>query len=477
MPPAVALESSSCPSGYEFVTVIGPSSVEKPKKSNDKRSEQNALASIPRIIHVASPTNCLPIATSHSLKEVAASSDYAIYIHSDFAMDRFILARRWEDVFPEAKDGAFCTAEKVKRYVQFALEQQKESHFLHGEDVIVHKVNATSPSEGDVSEEERETIDCIAEEIAIQSIRDIWKYLLLWEYGGIVIQDLNTLHAILDSHTVNDNRGTNDKFHRDRLLQLMAKEGQDAILFWNVDRENDDDPRERRVPVTQIMAARPHHPLVFFTLKWALKWGTDDIPVSFHFSIQYWLCLVYFRFIVNVSFMFTFMFIFVCMFGWLTTNTVLFLALQLPRGAAGRPGRGDNAMNNAFYSEGRVTDIPPLREGLIDFLPNHSRLHIHDVGKDESGNVISHTGKSDREISFVNGNGILPRSLLTPSSTKLSSSPSWRPILKAMGTKYAGDNDDDGDAIVLGLIHAQDLASKRNKVLFSCMELRLRMHS
>lgn len=139
-------------------------------------------------------------------------------------------------------------------------------------------------------------------------------------------------------------------------------------------------------------------------------------------------------------------------------------------------------MNNAFYSEGRVTDTPPLQEGLVDFLPNHPRLPIHDVDidDDESGSddgVKSHTGKDGRKISFVNGNGILPSSLLASSSTKLSSSPPWKPILHAMGTKYAGDNEDDRDSIVSRLIHAQGLASKLNRVLFSCMEFRLRMHS
>mmetsp|Transcript_13349 Transcript_13349/g.27450 ORF Transcript_13349/g.27450 Transcript_13349/m.27450 type:complete len:140 (-) Transcript_13349:483-902(-) len=139
-------------------------------------------------------------------------------------------------------------------------------------------------------------------------------------------------------------------------------------------------------------------------------------------------------------------------------------------------------MNNAFYSEGRVTDIPPLREGLFDFLPNHSRLPIHDIeiDNDESGGddgVKSHTGKDGRKISFVNGNVILPSSLLASSSATLSSSPPWQPILHAMGTKYAGGDEDDGDAIVLRLIHSQDLASKLNQVLFSCMEYRLRMHS
>jgi len=429
-PPRELSSQASCPSGYEFLTVIGPSSTKGlVKKSNNSPKERNE--SIPKIIHVASPTNCIPKATAQSLKAIATSSKYTIYIHSNFAMDRFILARRWDDVFPEVKDGAFCTAEKVKRYVKFALEEKKLYQNHHrGEHVIVPKGNVTSPSDDDISEKERENDNNIAEEIALQSIRDIWKYLILWEYGGVVLQDLNTLHAILDDR--NDNRGPNDKSNHDRLLQFVSKEGQDAILFWNVGSDHDDNQHGRRVPVTQILASRPYHPLLFFTLKWALKWGMDDIP--------------------------------------------------LPRGAAGPPDRGDQAMNNAFYSEGRVTDIPPLREGLFDFLPNHSRLPIHDIeiDNDESGGddgVKSHTGKDGRKISFVNGNVILPSSLLASSSATLSSSPPWQPILHAMGTKYAGGDEDDGDAIVLRLIHSQDLASKLNQVLFSCMEYRLRMHS
>lgn len=272
---------ASCPSGYEFHTVIGPSSAKGlARKSNNSLKDGNE--SIPKIIHVASPTNCLPKATAQSLKDIATSSKYTIYIHSNFAMDRFILARRWDGVFPEVKDGAFCTAEKVKRYVQFALEEKmldQNDHNL-GEHVTDPDGNVTSPRDDNISKKERENVNNIAEEIALQSIRDIWKYLVLWEYGGVVLQDLNTLYAVLDDR--NNNRGPNDKIKHDRLLQLVSKEGQDAILFWNVGSDHNDNQQGRRVPVTQILASRPYHPLLFFTLKWALKWGMDDIPVSYY---------------------------------------------------------------------------------------------------------------------------------------------------------------------------------------------------
>jgi len=374
-------EKDPCSAGSEYSTVIRSS---KPRSMNQTATSYNG---IPKIIHLASPTSCLPSQRVKALKQLLDSgspfNDYTIYVHSNYAMDRFIMAREWS-VFPEVKEGALCTAEKVKQYVTFALENLGMDHAA--------AVNSTNTK--------------MAEDAAIQGARDIWKYLILWEYGGIVL-DVDTLSHFLPW----DEGGESNNQYLDRILQLYSKDNQDAILFWiNVDKTAGRDKKDKsRLPFTQIMGLVPQHPHMFFVLKWAIKWGSDDIPLA-----------------------------------------------RSPK--AGKITRGDLPRNNAFYFKGRNTDIPPVNEGLRDFLPNSESLPIDAL--------VPHTGRDGSTMLFLNGDEILPPALT-------SSSPSWKMIFSALRV----DNEKEEESVRNKLISAQQLASEQNRVLFSCMKHRLKIFS
>ena len=117
----------SCPSGQEYVTVIHPP--RRVKQSADSNIKSQDGKKIPQIIHISSPTNCLPTSTVQTLQRLLNQYEYTIYIHSSMAMDNFIFQREW-DIFPEMKEGLvqvetliICTnihhAERLFKYTFF----------------------------------------------------------------------------------------------------------------------------------------------------------------------------------------------------------------------------------------------------------------------------------------------------------------------------------------------------------------------
>ncbi len=148
---------------------------------------------IPRLLHFTSKSRCMTPAFVHNLdkwKRVLGSK-YSIYIHDDVAIDKFIYHRRWME-FPELQEVMACvTAGAAKA--------------------------------------------------------DIWRYLMIWEYGGI--------YSDMDS--------------------APNKFGVDTIT-------TDDDawfPLEMLgIPAQYWFAASPRHPIMYFSAKRALgvlAWRPD----------------------------------------------------------------------------------------------------------------------------------------------------------------------------------------------------------
>jgi len=159
----------------------------------DEKGKNKIPRKIPRLLHFTSKSRCMTPAFVHNLdkwKRVLGSK-YSIYIHDDAAIDKFIYNRRWME-FPELQEVMACvTAGAAKA--------------------------------------------------------DIWRYLMIWEYGGI--------YSDMDS--------------------APNKFGVDTIT-------TDDDawfPLEMLgIPAQYWFAASPRHPIMYFSAKRALSvlaWRPD----------------------------------------------------------------------------------------------------------------------------------------------------------------------------------------------------------
>ena len=266
-------EQQSCPSGQEYVTVIHPSRRVKQLADNNSQDGNNK---IPQIIHISSSTNCLSISTVQTLQRLLNQYEYTIYIHSSMAMDNFLFQREW-DIFPEMKEGLLCGMGKLRAASLPAI------HELLNVDVVE---NNNSTEHEQIKEE-------IANEISVGVKRDIWRYMILWEYGGIAT-DIETIHAILMSSKeegttskVNSTSTTSSTNNNEvgystlkKLIHQWHTENNDAILYFINNAEKQRLPYVERIPLTELMGAVPNHPLIYYSAKSALRTAIWDDEVS-----------------------------------------------------------------------------------------------------------------------------------------------------------------------------------------------------
>ena len=291
--------SRKCPVGQEYITHIYPKqfkSQQRTKTSTSKHSQSNNNV---KILHIATPTNCIPTSTISSLQSFTEhyysnNSNpnnpqiiIAIYIHSQETMDAFLYQRVW-NVFPEVKEGLLCGMAKIRFVVGKVLDDLVKSVVVVGGGA---KEDASSTNEKEKQEQQQQQLrkDNIANDIATLAKRDIWRYLILWEFGGTVI-DLEVLQSLMD--TPNNNAAetpatsplinvarqwfasewfgkTNDTADSNSSSSITFSDG-DAIITIV---ENDGG---KRVPLTGIITASPNHPLLYFCVKWALRSMIDD---------------------------------------------------------------------------------------------------------------------------------------------------------------------------------------------------------
>lgn len=248
----VQLENEhDCPAGQEYVTIIYPPKIAR-------KSEQGK---IPKIIHLSSPTNCLPSTTIQTLRHLThqhISQAYTIYVHSSPTMDNFLFQREW-NIFPQVKEGVLCGMGKLNAATQGAIKELKV---------------------GNSTEQRQE----IADRVALGLKRDIWRFMVLWEYGGITL-DIDTLHAILLEGGAATPSSTNTTDHGGyntlkKLIHQWNTEKSDALLYFinNVDKQRL--PYVERIPLTDIMGAAPYHPFIYYSAKDALRIAVWDSEKS-----------------------------------------------------------------------------------------------------------------------------------------------------------------------------------------------------
>eukprot|EP00970_Alexandrium_tamarense_P010425 scaffold2107_cov192-Alexandrium_tamarense.AAC.52 len=251
-------QEQQCQDGYEFVTIVQSQQYNAFSRSHTK----DKSSGIPNIIHIASPTNCLPTPTIRALQRLINNfSQYTVYIHSDHSRNNILFKRNWS-VFPQVKQGALCITEQMRVVATVAL------HMMGVE---------FGEAEGEDGERRRKEM---VEKFAMLSLRDVWRYLVLWEYGGIVI-DEDVLNSILandntsdaDSSIVGNNR-------LEKLLSEWSNADNDAILYWIHNAKDNPSKDKSRIPFTGIMGARQAHPFVYYAGKSALKMGIWDSYVS-----------------------------------------------------------------------------------------------------------------------------------------------------------------------------------------------------
>jgi hypothetical protein len=159
----------------------------------DQSSGQRIPRKIPRLLHFTSKSRCMTQSFANNMQrwKDALGSKYSIYIHDDTAIDKFIYQRYWME-FPELQEVMSCiTAGAAKA--------------------------------------------------------DVWRYLMIWEYGGI--------YSDMDSAP--------NKFNVDTITL------EDDAWF----------PLEMLgIPAQYWFAASPRHPVMYFSAKAALQavaWRPD----------------------------------------------------------------------------------------------------------------------------------------------------------------------------------------------------------
>ena len=265
----VKREQYTCPPGEEYVTIIQPPNIKQPDSTAGE-------GRIPKILHVSAQTNCLPSSIIHKLRLLIhqhISTSYTIYIHSYDAMDNFLYQREW-DIYPEMKEGVLCGMEKLKVATNAAMKELKVigNHTQH-----------------------------IADEISLGVRRDIWRYMILWEYGGFTM-DIDALNAILaedentqpsydlvipkaTNTTTTSNNTDSSTSGGYKILQKLTQQWtstkSDALLYFinNVDKQRL--PYVERIPLTDIMGSVPNHPLIYYSAKAAFRIAIWDNEVSY----------------------------------------------------------------------------------------------------------------------------------------------------------------------------------------------------
>jgi len=403
-----------CPKGEEYVTHIYP----KQLLSHQKRKNTNKNKNV-KIIHIATPTNCIPTSTISSLQSFTEhyynnpnpQIIIAIYIHSQETIDAFLYHRVW-NVFPEVKEGLLCGMAKVRFVVKKVLNGLFKSSV--GDDMEAS------------SKEKQQQLrkDNIATEIATLTKRDIWRYLILWEFGGTVI-DLEVLQSLIV--VTSESADTDDKTTSPLInvaRQWFASEWFGSISSSNNNNEDDGDAiitmiekdGKLRVPLTGVMTASPNHPLLYFCAKWALKSMMGD-------NYLVW---------------------------------------------------GESPEFRAFNTMGRNTDVATLQEGLK-----------HVIGKDwgiqskQIGNANKCDVDKTKSVRFLNGNDIFPKSLASPMQDMMSI------VKKHVDDKSELPDDDaiiksfQGMEASMEKEHKEDktYVSKPDPIIFSCVEYRLQAYT
>eukprot|EP00984_Skeletonema_dohrnii_P026490 scaffold15851_cov80-Skeletonema_dohrnii-CCMP3373.AAC.2 len=221
-----------CPKGEEYVTHIYP----KQLLSHQKRKNTNKNKNV-KIIHIATPTNCIPTSTISSLQSFTEhyynnpnpQIIIAIYIHSQETIDAFLYHRVW-NVFPEVKEGLLCGMAKVRFVVKKVLNGLFKSSV--GDDM--------EASSKEKKQQQLLRKDNIATEIATLTKRDIWRYLILWEFGGTVI-DLEVLQSLIVTSESADTDNTTTSPLINVARQWFASEWFGSISSSNNNNSNEDD--------------------------------------------------------------------------------------------------------------------------------------------------------------------------------------------------------------------------------------------
>ncbi len=434
----VGFKFKSCPEGEEYVTVLRSPSSHIYHRHNYDSSEELHESRIPKILHIASPTNCLPISVARSLSRIVESpplnhnnhhhrkqhsmesQQLAIYIHSHQSMHNYLLTKEFP-TFPEVKEGILCGMGKIEAASRLAVME------LLGRE----QIDNTEEEEEEESSSLRRLQQSIIDEIAFGVLRDIWRYLILWEYGGIAM-DVSTLLAILEEGDDNANNNINvanstsstttaisencdARLHRLMQQWWTNETSGDALIYFlsnYFDDEQSSTPRER-VPLTNILGATLHHPFIYTAAKSALRYAIWDEEKS------------------------------------ITTT-------------------------------GRTTQIPPIKDGLLYVNSDWEKVKTGDIV-----NVLGYGMRRNHSIHLLNGNDVLPLSLTSPNRTP------WRSIFAAFATPTtsgSGDEDRRGnitndanmpsEAKIMEVM--QRVASEQTYMsttsLFSCMKYRLDMH-
>lgn len=292
--------SRQCPEGEEYVTYIYPTQQQhQQERKNTNVNNNNNNDDEVKIIHLATPTNCIPTSTIASLQSFTQHYSnnsnpqiiIAIYIHSQEAMDAFLYQRAW-NVFPEVKEGLLCGMAKVRFVVKKVLDG-----ILLKSTIVAADASTNEREEQQHQHEQRK--DRIANDIATLTKRDIWRYLILWEFGGTVI-DLEVLQSLITSTSTTTTAAADTTSP----LINVSRQWFASRLFGNDNTDsninnNDGDAiitmiesEGRRIPVTGIISATPNHPLLYFSAKWALRsmiwdnylaWGESPEFVSIPF--------------------------------------------------------------------------------------------------------------------------------------------------------------------------------------------------
>ena len=183
------------------------------------------------------------------------------------------------------KEGLLCGLAKMKFVVKKVLDD------------ILLKSSARAEEEASRNQKEQQQQqqlkDSIANEIATLTKRDIWRYLILWEFGGTVI-DLEVLQSLIA--TTNSAAAADDNsplinvarqwFASQWFGSTDSNDSNNSNNSNNNNNNNNSDDGDaiitilengrERVPLTGIMSASPNHPLLYFCAKWALRSMIQD---------------------------------------------------------------------------------------------------------------------------------------------------------------------------------------------------------
>ncbi len=209
--------ASSCINNFEHIEsnitsllqIVIPSPLHKDKKAScpnqlyyiehkidpivnamNKNTPQTHFSRIPQIIHITGKTNCLSRKFYDSIQEWYAIPDHAVLYHDDNAVKRLFDSQDWE-IFPQLKQAIKCVS-------------------------------------------------------AGAGLADVWRYLLMWEYGGI--------------YTDVDNAPGPNFVVNGASSSTVISDDMDAL--FEIEKEG--------FPSQYFFAVRPHHPVMYFAVQNAI---------------------------------------------------------------------------------------------------------------------------------------------------------------------------------------------------------------